>query len=212
MNRFSPLVILLLLVAGCGRQQSGRVEQSVTHAETQSPTTDDRSPFKDDVETNAEAPANIDELTFVNITGEHVQLKDYYAEKNVVLVFTRGFSGMLCPFCKTQTSRLISNYGEFQQRDAEILLVYPGARDHLDEFVEAAKFIEKKQVDRVPFPILLDEDLAAVKHFDIAAELAHPSTYIIDKEGKVRFAYVGTNPSDRPSVKALLRYLDGLSP
>ena len=50
----------------------------------------------------------------------------------------------------------------------------------------------------------------AVNFFDISDALAFPSTYVIDKEGKVRFAYVGSSPSDRPSLKALLKQLDDI--
>lgn len=168
------------------------------------------SPFWDDVETNTELPADIDELTFADTQGNQVQLKDYFGKKNVVLVITRGFSGQLCPFCRTQSSRLVANYEEFAKRDAEILLVYPGGSDHLEEFVEAAKVSEKKEVDQIPFPILLDSDLKAVNYLEIAADLAFPSTYILDKEGNVRFAYVGEEINDRPSVKAMLDQLDQL--
>ncbi len=116
---------------------------------------------------------------------------------------------MLCPFCKTQTSRLIDNYQKFRALDAEVLVVYPGTRDHVDEFIEAAMKTEKRQVDEVPFPIVLDEEMKAVDFFSIRSNLAHPSTYVIDKKGNVKLAYVGKDMSaDRPSVMAILRQIE----
>lgn len=161
--------------------------------------------FKDDVATNVEPPTGLDGLVFLNQKEERVRLTDYLGKKNVLLVFTEGFSKMLCPFCTTQTSRLIANYPKFAELDTEVLVVYPGARDHVDEFIEAATKTEKKQVDQVPFPLLFDEQLTAVEFFGIESNLAHPSSYLIDKQGNVRFAYVGVDMSaDRPSVKLLL--------
>jgi peroxiredoxin len=165
--------------------------------------------FKDKVESNIEVPTGLDGLVFLDTAGNRVELKQYLGNKNVVLVFTEGFGGgMLCPFCKTQTSRLVANYDKFKELNTEILVVYPGARDHLDEFVEAAKQSEKSAVDSVPFPLVLDEDLSAVSYFNIASNLAHPSTFIIDKSGNVRLAYVGADMSaDRPSIQAMLGVL-----
>ena len=65
-------------------------------------------------------------------------------------------------------------------------------------------------MDEVPFPILLDENLEAVNFLQIAADLALPSTFLLDTKGDVRFAYVGSAPNARPSIKALLHQLDGL--
>ncbi|MEQ8836116.1 MAG: peroxiredoxin family protein [Lacipirellulaceae bacterium] len=161
--------------------------------------------FKDDVSSNVEPPTGLDGLVFLDQKEERVRLSDYLGKKNVLLVFTEGFSKMLCPFCTTQTSRLIANYSKFAELDTEVLVVYPGTRDHIDEFIEAATKTEKKQVDQVPFPLLFDEQLAAVGFFGIESNLAHPSSYLIDKQGNVRFAYVGVDMSaDRPSVKLLL--------
>lgn len=167
--------------------------------------------FKDELESNVEAPKDISELVFTNKDGSKIKLADYLGKQNVILVFTEGFNGMLCPFCKTQTSRLVANYEKFQDRDCEVIVVYPGAEDHLDEFVEAALKTEKEQVDEVPFPIVLDKDFKATDFFDIHSMHAHPSTYLIDKQGNVKFAYVGNDmTADRPSVKALLGRLDNL--
>jgi len=198
---------LFLLIAGCS---DAAVDPNV-QLEKQSMAPRRSSPFWDDVETNAQLPMDINELTFVDTAGSQVQLSQYFGKKNVVLVITRGFSGRLCPFCRTQSSRLVANYEEFAKRNAEVLLVYPGDQEHLAEFVEAAKTSEKKQVDEIPFPILLDVDLKAVNFLQIAADLAFPSTYILDTDGNVRFAYVGEAPNDRPSVKALLGQLDLLA-
>ena len=169
--------------------------------------------FKDQVESNVAIPDGLDGLVFLDTQGNRVSLEGYLGKKNVVLVFTEGFAGgMLCPFCKTQTSRLVANYDKFANLDTEILVVYPGSREHLDEFVEAAKKSEKTEVDSVPFPLVLDEDLVAVGYFNIASNLAHPSTFIIDKQGNVRLAYVGADmTADRPSVAAMLRVLESVN-
>ena len=167
--------------------------------------------FKDDIDSNVDAPKNLGELVFNNPDGSKTKLGDFAGKKNVLLVFTEGFNGMLCPFCKTQTSRLVSNYEKFKALDCEVIVVYPGPEDHLDEFVEAALKTEKEQVDKVPFPIVLDKDFAATDYFDIHSMFAHPSTYLIDKKGSVQFAYVGNDmTADRPSVKAMLQRLGQL--
>jgi peroxiredoxin len=167
--------------------------------------------FKDKVESNVEIPNKVSELVFTDKDGKEIRLADLLGKKNLILVFTEGFNGMLCPFCKTQTSRLVANYDKFKQRDCEVIVVYPGPKDHLDEFIEAARTTEKKQVDKVPFPIVLDKDFSATNYFDIHSMHAHPSTYLIDKQGSVKFAYVGADmTADRPSVKALLDRLDQL--
>ena len=167
--------------------------------------------FKDSIDSNVKAPESINELVFTNKDGSKIKMSDYVGKKNVILVFTEGFNGMLCPFCQTQTSRLVSNYKEFEERDCEVIVVYPGAEDHLDEFIDAALNTEKTQIDKVPFPIVLDKDFAATDYFDIHSKLAHPSTYLIDKQGGVQFAYVGNDmTADRPSIKAMLERLDQL--
>lgn len=168
--------------------------------------------FKDKIVSNAEeVPTDLSQLSFVSKDGSIIKLSDFHNKQNVVLVFTEGFNGMLCPFCTTQTSRLVANYKKFQDRDCEVIVVYPGPEEHVDKFIETALKTEKKQVDKVPFPIVLDKEFTATDYFDIHSTHAHPSTYLIDKQGGIKFAYVGKNmTADRPSIKAILDKLDAL--
>jgi peroxiredoxin len=126
----------------------------------------------------------------------------------VVLVVTRGYPGYICPNCSAQTSRLISNYPEFVKRGAEVLIVFPGPTEHLQEFRERTQKEAGKKT--TPFPLVLDKDFHAVDKLGIRENLAKPATYIVDKHGGVIFAYVGTNTSDRPSLKAMLDQLDAI--
>ena len=84
--------------------------------------------FSDEVSSNRDDDGELSNLRFVDTLGEEVRLDDYRDKKHLVLVFTRGFSGQLCPYCTAQTSRLISNYAEFEALGAEVLLVYPGSK------------------------------------------------------------------------------------
>ena len=58
--------------------------------------------------------------------------------------------------------------------------------------------------------VVLDIELKAVDSLGIRKDLSKPATYILDKAGHVRFAYVGKSLSDRPSIKAILKQLDTL--
>lgn len=175
---------------------------------------DPTSIFKDDPDSNTNPPDNINELVFFqNNADEAIKLSDRIGSANLVLVFTRGYSGgMICPFCTTQVAQLAANKQEFVDRDAEVLVIYPGSSEHLPDFAAAVMSVDREKADiaAVKWPVLLDPDLQAVKLLNIAADLALPSTFIIDKQGNVVFAYVGANRTDRPSAKALLAQLDAL--
>ncbi|WP_218933317.1 peroxiredoxin family protein [Rubripirellula lacrimiformis] len=175
---------------------------------TQLVAVDDKIEFTDHVKSNREDDGSIAGLSFIDTQGNDVTVGQYKGKKHVLLVFTRGFNGSLCPYCTTQTSRLIANYDEFKRRDTEILLVYPGSKDQLPQFLDATR--RSPTASAFPFPVLLDEDLVAVKKLQISAHLAFPSTFLIDRDGNVRLSYVGASPSDRPSIKALLEQVDQL--
>lgn len=207
------LASFVLLIAGCGPPTlPGDVGPLIK--------------FKDEVKPNSEAKSSeLGDLSFLDSAGNKVDLASYRGKSNLVLVITRGFIGSetqkdgkslgnFCTFCSTQTSRLIANYGKFKERNAEVLVVFPVARKSdggaLDEFAARVQGKKKTAAD-APFPLLLDVDLAAVNALGIRDDLSKPATYILDKQGEVRFAYVGRDLADRPSVKALLEQLDQLN-
>jgi len=203
------LVAFALLSVGCSKENRMMLVELFGGSSSEYDVDYDAIEFKDNVETNVDPPEDLSKLKFVNTEGEKVALDDYLGQQHLVLIFTRGFSGSICPFCTTQTSRLIANYKQFEELDAEILLVYPGDSERLGEFIARAKSIDRSQVDQVPFPILLDEQFEAVNFFDIRANQAHPATYVIDKQGNVLLAYVGSaGLDDRPSVQRILETLE----
>lgn len=164
--------------------------------------------FLDQIDSNHDDKGLLDSMDFVDTEGNEMGISDYEGQKNLLIVFTRGFSGRICPYCTTQTSRLISNYGDFAKRDTEVLLVFPGSTEQLPQFKKAGLLVAGEE--SVPFPILLDRDLQAVEQLGIQAQLAKPSTFILNKQGEVVLSYVGNSPQQRPSIKALLDVLDSL--
>jgi peroxiredoxin len=161
---------------------------------------------------------DVEQLAFVGVDGQPVNLKQFVGQKNVVLIVTRGnttkavagpYRDNICLYCATQTSRLIANYQAFQDQGAEVVVVYPikelADKSSVGQFLESVRKVGATAAP--PFPLVLDVGLQAVDQLGIRADLAKPATYIVDKAGEVRFAYVGATIADRPSVQSLLDQL-----
>jgi peroxiredoxin len=170
--------------------------------------------FLDGVQSNAELDQGVAALGFINVDGQPVSLPELTRLKPVVLVITRGNTTPICPYCSTQTARLIADYSQFVQRGVEVVVVYPVAAatdvQQLDAFLANVRTLLGDPNRQVPFPVWFDIELKAVDQLGIRKDLSKPATYIIDHAGQVRFAYVGAHLADRPSNQALLAQIDQL--
>lgn len=171
--------------------------------------------FHADPQSNRSVSGDQIPLKFHDTEGKEVDLASFRGKSNVVLVVVKGLpkfpGGKFCPGCLAQVNSLTANHAEFKKRDAEILMVFPGAPDALPQFLADGKVDGRGDNPRVPFTLLLDKDLKAVETLGISGDLARPSTYILDKRGNAVFAFVGETTTDRPSVQALLAQLDKLN-
>ncbi len=170
--------------------------------------------FDDDAASNVKLNTPVGDLTFVDIDGKPFELKSLLG-KNIVLVFTRGYTSFgICLYCATHTSRLITNYEKFAERESEVVVVFPvkqgDNKQQWEEFLKETKSLLSSEDAQVPFKVLLDPNLTAVDQLGIGEDLSKPATYILDKKGKVRFAHVGT-VVNRPSISALLKQLDAMN-
>ena len=166
--------------------------------------------LKDDAPANRVVSPEELPATFIDRAGKSVELASYRG-RFVVLVVVRGLpasGGAFCGYCLAQANGLTANYPQFQQRKAEVLLVVPGSPEVADAFARQAG--ERATAAPLPYPLVVDPDAVAVGRLGIRGDLAKPSTFILDADGRVVYAYVGKSPSDRPSVRALLGELDRL--
>lgn len=138
---------------------------------------------------------------FLSATGNVYDVAKQKGKKPVLLVVLRGFSGQVCLYCAAQTTAISKNIQKFNDMGVEVAVVYPGPVEAVAPFIEAVRSLAKEPP---PMPVALDVSLIAVRKLGIEDNLAKPTSLIIDKNGVVRYAYVGKNIADRPAVKDLL--------
>ncbi len=103
-----------------------------------------------------------------------------------------------------------------QKQDTEILAVAPQGKDDLLSMVDRIS-----EEDSVPpdFPFLSDPDLRVIKRYGLfnpdgagsgRYQVPHPATYVIDKDGIVRWMFVEVDYSVRPSNEQILDALEAL--
>ena len=152
-------------------------------------------------------------LTFSDPEGNEVKLADIMTKDYLVLVITRGWYGGVCFYCASQTSRWARRFDELEPYNAQLAVIFPTeSAEEAVKIDELEKRIKKGKItnEEIPYPILLDINLSSVDQLGIRSDLAKPSTYIIDREGRVRFAYVGESIADRPTVDSVLKQLGQL--
>lgn len=137
-----------------------------------------------------------------------IELKALTANGPVVLVVLRGWPGYQCPLCTRQVQDFVAQADAFRARGARVLMVYPGPAEALA--ARAQEFSANKQWP-AEFLFVLDPDYAFTLKYDLrweaAKETAYPSTFVIDREGRVRFAHVSKSHGDRIKAERALKEL-----
>src|SRR5213075_1162254 len=116
----------------------------------------------------------------------------------VVLVVLRGWPGYQCPICTRQVHDFVPKAEKFTAANVQVLMVYPGPADGLQ--AHAQDFLKDKNWPK-DFLLVVDPDYTFTQSYglrwDAPNETAYPSTFILDKEGKVLFAHVSQEHADR---------------
>jgi peroxiredoxin len=137
-----------------------------------------------------------------------IELKSLTAKSKVVLVVLRGWPGYQCPLCTRQVQDLIRHAPQLKERGAQMLFVYPGPADQLK--AHAQEFMENKTWPP-EFIFVTDPDYTFTTAYGLRwnapNETAYPSTFIIDRDSKVRFANVSKEHGGRVSAEDLLKQL-----
>jgi peroxiredoxin Q/BCP len=99
-----------------------------------------------------------------------------------------------------QLTRLAEDYDKIKQAGADLIAI------SVDEQTFAWSM---GQTTGAKFQILSDSDKKVITTYGIlnAEEhggIAHPSIFLVDKTGRIRFLHVGKDPQDRPSDEAIL--------
>ncbi len=140
--------------------------------------------------------------------GAPVALSSLLKKGPVVLVVLRGYPGYQCPFCTRQVGELTSNAAAFAKHKAQILLVYPGPSDNLQQ--RANEFVQGKTIP-ANYTLVVDPGYTFLNKYslrwDAPGETSYPSTFVLNKSGKVRFAKVSHEHGDRASSAEILKAL-----
>ena len=145
---------------------------------------------------------------FLGSNGDLVDIGSFPGKK-IVLIILRGFAGGICLACSAQTLALSKSVEKFSEKNAQIILIYPGKAESIPVFTSVLETLEKDF--KAPFPIVLDVELELIRQLTIEGSLAKPTSMIVTADGKIEYAYVGKNIADRPTVSTLLLELDNLS-
>jgi thiol-disulfide isomerase/thioredoxin len=116
------------------------------------------------------------ELNLTDLDGNPVSLSDNIGK--VVLVNNWAF---WCPPCRAELPELQAYYDAYRQQGFTVIGIEAG-----DEKVDVAYHV---QLFKLTYPIWLDPNETSLIAFQ---NISLPNSYVIDKTGMVRLAWVGT--------------------
>ncbi len=130
-----------------------------------------------------------------------------YLGTKVVIVFYRGH---WCGACRQQLAELRSTVQMLEDAGAAVLAISA-------EPLERAR--EGAEVHGLGFTILSDEGLSAIDRYGVRHEgepeaggraIARPSIFVLDRHGVIRYAHIGQDPLDRPTIHLVLLAIEAL--
>ncbi len=151
------------------------------------------------------------DFELMTVAGVPVKLSNLTAKGPVVLVVLRGYPGYQCPLCTRQVADLVGQAKKFEAAGASVLMVYPGPAEELKAHAE--EFLNGKTLPE-SFRLAIDPDYVFTERYGLRwkakNETAYPSTFLIDKEGKIHAATISKEHGGRVSSKNVLEALSKL--
>jgi peroxiredoxin len=153
--------------------------------------------------------------------GKVIKSKQILKEKELILVFYRG---QWCPYCNRHLMHLEENIEKFTQAGAQLVAISPELPSEIDKTLEKTKS---------SYPILFDKDSKIMKKFGVdfvldkktqkrykkygvdlekangnsSQTLPVPATYIIGKDGKIKYMHFDPKYSNRSTAEEILKHL-----
>jgi peroxiredoxin len=157
-------------------------------------------------------------------TGHTVTLEGLLAQGPVVLTFYRG---AWCPYCNIALRALQHHHDAITTRGARLVAISPQIPDESLTLAEKHELtfdvlsdLGSDTAKRFHLAFDLPEDLAAIYEqfgYDLqrtnaghAHTLPLPATYVIDRDGTIRWAFVNTDYTKRAEPTDILAALDAL--
>ncbi|WP_309714888.1 redoxin domain-containing protein [Armatimonas sp.] len=148
------------------------------------------------------------DVTWQTPIATSVTLSKLLMNGPVALVVLRGFPGYQCPICTVQVGELLGKSEAFAAAKTQVVLVYPGPAEGLKQ--RAEEFVRGKTLPAT-ITLVLDPDYAFTNKYglrwDAPRETAFPSTFVIDKSGKVIFAKISRSHGGRTKATEILEAL-----
>lgn len=116
-------------------------------------------------------------FTLDSLTSKNVELYQVIKENKVTLI---NFWGKWCPYCVREIPEFVKFYNQYHPRRVEILAVNVGDNPKIVP-------ISVKEY-QMTFPVLIDKNNAISELYQVSG---FPTTFIIDRQGKIRDIIVG---------------------
>jgi len=145
-------------------------------------------------------------FSLYNTEKNKVSLPDFKGRNLVILFFPLAFSSV----CTRELCEMSDNYTEFTKLNTEVVGI------SVDSLYSNKKF---KEIYKIPFPLLADFNKEAAIAYDVLIEkfsydmkgVSTRATFVIDKDGILRYTEVLPSPGDYPNMTALRKAVAALN-
>lgn len=127
------------------------------------------------------------DFTLNTPAAENINLYHLMKENQVTLV---NFWGIWCPYCVDEIPEFVKFYQQYHHRQVEVLAVNVG-----DNPKDVPPFAKK---NKMIFPVVIDKSNTVNSRYQISG---FPTTFIIDRQGKIRDIIIGATNSSILAAK-----------
>ena len=143
--------------------------------------------------TEVAPPLAAADFALPDIDGENHALSDYRGR--VVML---NFWATWCPPCRREMPSMQRLYDKYRERGLVVVAVNQWEDPDL-----VFEFTGRLSVDPT-FPILFDRESRVAEDYGVKGM---PTTFLIDKDGQIRFRAIGGREFDHPDVEAIIEAL-----